>query len=301
MADLLWAKFYWTDWLSDIALRRCSLAARGLWMDMLCIAAQHDPIGYVAVNGQGCSETDLARLCGTSYDDIKSLLAELEANSVFSRDRTGKIYSRRMISDAKKRAEAKKNGMKGGNPSLSNTTTKSTSVNPQSKGEDKTQRLETRDQRSEKCEVVPPNTPLVALQGAQSKSQLSPPQAAFEMWNEMAPKHGLPKATAMTDKRRRQIAARLKECGGLPGWQIALDKIAALPVLHGNNDRGWKISLDALITPDKFARLMEDQYANWKPTRVPSAGRRDALADGFDFNEGLLARREARAVDEDAA
>jgi hypothetical protein len=118
MADLLWAKFYWTDWLSDIGIRRCSLEARGLWMDMLCIAAQHDPIGYVAVKGQACTAEDIARICGASPGVVTKLLAELERNDVFSRDRTGKIYNRRMINDAKKRAIGRTSGSTGGNPKL---------------------------------------------------------------------------------------------------------------------------------------------------------------------------------------
>ena len=93
--------------------------ARGVWIDMLCIAAQHEPFGYLCVNGESLSPSDIARIAGVGEGEAVSLMAELERNGVFSRDRRGRIFSRRMLRDAEKRALASKNGAKGGNPSLS--------------------------------------------------------------------------------------------------------------------------------------------------------------------------------------
>lgn len=133
MSGTVWTKFYWSDWETDPALRLCSMAAQGFWMRLLCIAAAHDPIGYVAVAGRGLDETSLARLTGCLESEVASLLGELERNGVFSRDRQRRIYSRRMTSDARKSATAKKNGKNGGNPSLS----KDRGIQPSDKGEDK--------------------------------------------------------------------------------------------------------------------------------------------------------------------
>ncbi|RWE66122.1 MAG: hypothetical protein EOS63_34745 [Mesorhizobium sp.] len=119
MSGTIWSKFFWSDWESDPNLRLCSLAAQGLWMRMLCIAAAHEPIGYVAIAGKGLDETALARLAGCAEAELGALLSELGGNRVFSRDRHGRIYSRRMIADARKARAARKNGLKGGNPSLS--------------------------------------------------------------------------------------------------------------------------------------------------------------------------------------
>jgi hypothetical protein len=104
-----------------VALKACSLAAQGLWMRMLCIAAQHDPIGYVAVNCVGLSPESVARMAGAGVDEVRSLMDELSQNGVFSRDRNGTVYNRRMIRDAKKAAISKKNGKLGGNPNLCKT------------------------------------------------------------------------------------------------------------------------------------------------------------------------------------
>lgn len=133
MSGTTWTKFFWADWESDPALRLCSLAAQGLWMRMLCIAASHDPIGYVAVAGRGLDETALARMTGCSESEVAALLGELDRNGVFSRDRHRRIYSRRMVSDARKAATARKNGKNGGNPSLC----KKRDIYPLDKGSDK--------------------------------------------------------------------------------------------------------------------------------------------------------------------
>jgi hypothetical protein len=60
-------------------------------------------------------------------------MSELDRNGVFSRDRHGRIYSRRMVRDAKTAKEAKKNGKLGGNPSLCPKKKKPPGVNPSHK------------------------------------------------------------------------------------------------------------------------------------------------------------------------
>lgn len=129
----IWSKFYWNDWRADPGLRASSIAARGLWMECLCIAADSDPFGYVLINGRGPDFATLARIAGVSEAEAQSLMSELDQNGVFSRDRNGRIYSRRMVRDAKKAATARKNGLSGGNPSLSKDTGISPSVNPPDK------------------------------------------------------------------------------------------------------------------------------------------------------------------------
>jgi len=140
MSGTVWSKFFWSDWESDPNLRLCSLAAQGLWMRMLCVAAAHEPIGYVAVAGKGLDGTSLARLTGCPESELAGLLGELEQNAVFSRDRQGRVYSRRMIADARKARAARRNGLKGGNPSLSNDSAKRAGDKRADKAADKAER-----------------------------------------------------------------------------------------------------------------------------------------------------------------
>jgi len=110
--------FYWKDYENDEGLRVSSLAAQGLWMRLLCVAAKADPYGYILVNGFPLDATGAARLAGVAEGEAQSLLQELERNGVFSRDRKGRMFSRRLVRDAAVRAKAQKNGAKGGNPAL---------------------------------------------------------------------------------------------------------------------------------------------------------------------------------------
>lgn len=168
-----WGKFYWSDWLADEQLVQCSLAAQGLWMRMLCIAAKSDPVGYVSINGEPLDARGIARTVGGEIGEVESLLAELRKWGVYSVDRRGCIYNRRMIKEDKREIIARSNGARGGNPRLlgsganrSKKTSISASDNQQDnashnlidKGRDNTQRLEARVQN-------PPN-PLTAERGS---------------------------------------------------------------------------------------------------------------------------------------
>lgn len=139
-------KFYTSDWRADPALRTCSMAARGLWLEMICLMHEATPYGHLLVNGQSPTDTQLALLVGAPPEQIAALLGELESAGVFSRTRSRVIYSRKLTRMAKKSAISAKNGRKGGNPSLCNNGGKSRQLNPDLKGEDKPQKPEARSQ-----------------------------------------------------------------------------------------------------------------------------------------------------------
>lgn len=95
-----WMKFYPQDWRGEARLRAVSLAARGLWVEMLCLMHEAKPYGHLLLNGHPVTNDQLAALAGTSPDTASSLLAELEGAGVFSRNRSGVIFSRRMRRDS---------------------------------------------------------------------------------------------------------------------------------------------------------------------------------------------------------
>lgn len=143
MADP-WVKFYTSDWRSDPALKMCSMAARGLWIEMICLMHEATPYGHLLVNGQPITDAQLATLVGTSAEQITAMLGELDAAGVFSRTRSGFIYSRKLTRMAKKAATARNNGRKGGNPNLRNEKDNSQSDNSADNHRHKTQKPEAR-------------------------------------------------------------------------------------------------------------------------------------------------------------
>lgn len=97
-----WMKFYPADWRADELLGMCSLAARGLWIEMIGIMHTADPYGHLLVHGRPPTDTQLAALARCPLDQIRGLLHELESAGVYSRTRKGVIYSRRMTRDEKR-------------------------------------------------------------------------------------------------------------------------------------------------------------------------------------------------------
>jgi len=113
-----WSKFWWRDHQGDAALRACSLAARGYWMEVLCIAHEAERVGHVLINGKKPTGRQMAIIAGCTEREARKLEAELEDAGVFSRTDDGTIYSRRMVKDAEAAETARAWGKAGGNPNL---------------------------------------------------------------------------------------------------------------------------------------------------------------------------------------
>ncbi len=105
--------FYPEDWLSDEKLRACSLAARGLWIDMLSLMHKNDRRGYLQLNAKPLSLEQLSRMTGSSTEEVSRLYAELFNAGVFSVSEDGSIYSRRMTRDEQIRQVRSEAGTKG--------------------------------------------------------------------------------------------------------------------------------------------------------------------------------------------
>lgn len=101
---------------------------------------------------------------------------------------------------------------------------------------------------------------------------------ALGAFNRMAAEVGLPEAQGLIRKRRLALKARLQDCGGIAGWRIAMDRVRSSPFLRGDNDRGWRASLDFLLKPESFAKLMEGAYDPAPGGRRQRAAPRSSMA-----------------------
>ena len=99
---LPWIKFYPGDWLSDEALRSCSVEARGLWVDMLCLMAKSESHGHLLIGGKPARAEQIARIVGLLPQKTMELMDELNASGVFSFDKET-IISRRMVKEERVR------------------------------------------------------------------------------------------------------------------------------------------------------------------------------------------------------
>lgn len=111
-------QFYPGDWMRSTDLRSCSVGARGLWIDMICLMHEGTPYGHLKVNQKVIHAPNLARIVGATIDEVEGWLEELEAAGVCSRDEDGCYLSRRMIRDESIRQVRAAAGKLGGNPNL---------------------------------------------------------------------------------------------------------------------------------------------------------------------------------------
>ncbi len=104
--DRPWWKFCGRDWLGDLDLHRCSVAARGLWIEMLCLMNEGVPYGHLADKKGAIKASRLAHVAQIRNHVCEKLMKELEDNSVFSKTDGGVIFSRRMVRDEAERLKA---------------------------------------------------------------------------------------------------------------------------------------------------------------------------------------------------
>lgn len=105
-------QFYPGDYLRDLALRTCSVGARGVWWDMVCLMHDGTPYGHLRVNAKDILPPTLARIVGVPLPELEGYLAELEESGVFARTAAGTIYSRRMVRDEEIRQARAAGGVK---------------------------------------------------------------------------------------------------------------------------------------------------------------------------------------------
>lgn len=111
-------QFYPGDWLNDAALRMCSVAARGLWIEMMCLMHQGEPYGHLKVNHKVVGAVALARIAGCGVSETENLLEELLHSGVTIKDSSGVFISKRMVKDEVLRMARAVGGRLGGNPDL---------------------------------------------------------------------------------------------------------------------------------------------------------------------------------------
>jgi hypothetical protein len=114
-----WFKFYPADWQGDEKLRLCSMAARGMMAEFMCLMDRASPYGHLLVNGETPNDTEMTRLVGAkSIIEFRRLRDELLERGVLSRTSEGIIFSRKMVRVAQRAAVGRETGKRGGSPLL---------------------------------------------------------------------------------------------------------------------------------------------------------------------------------------
>lgn len=123
---------------------------------------------------------------------------------------------------------------------------------------------------------------------------------AFDLYNDLASRIGLPTAQVLNAVRSGRLKARLRDCGGIEGWKAALERVEASDFCAGRA-KDFKASLDFLLQESSFTKLMEGNYDNGnKPAPGGTAGRPayDAGMEGFSRAADRHARERGREMGE---
>jgi hypothetical protein len=93
-------RWFWSDWAGDQAVRSLTPAERGLWIDLLSIAAVAAPTGYVCdQRGNALTYEQIGRFANCPATEVQSLIAGILEKGVAGRDRAGRLFNRRMVRD----------------------------------------------------------------------------------------------------------------------------------------------------------------------------------------------------------
>jgi hypothetical protein len=95
-------------------------------------------------------------------------------------------------------------------------------------------------------------------------------EKAFDLFEEMCRELEFEPPQALTAIRRRLLRARLISCGGLDGWRAVMARIHESGLLSGRK-KDWHVTLDWLLQPDKFTRVIEGAYRDYKATERPKS------------------------------
>jgi len=113
-----WMKFNPTLFRNDPQLRLCSLGARGLWIEMICLMHDCIPYGHLMMGNRGMTMKELSKIVSETEAKVIRFASELESKRVFSRAENGVIFCRKMVRDFAFEARASELGKLGGNPKL---------------------------------------------------------------------------------------------------------------------------------------------------------------------------------------
>lgn len=113
-------QFYPADWMKDPALKLCSHNAKGIWMDLICIAFEMPTKGVFLISKKPISEIKLLQMLNGNEKSKKSGFQELKRHGVIKRNKDNVFYCKRLYNDMRLSEIRREVGKLGGNPDLLN-------------------------------------------------------------------------------------------------------------------------------------------------------------------------------------
>jgi hypothetical protein len=196
----------------------CSLAARGLWIDLIAYMHEGEPYGHLTIDGTRPTLADIAGLVGRPAREVEGAFGELTRRGVFEMV-DGAITSRRMRRDKARDDENIANGKRGGNPDL--IAPVNGGVNPPVPWGDKAQKLDTRSQIKKEEEIV----------GRSGPTRVED-DFDIRFWKPYPRTPVMSKKQALAEWRKLDPHSRDKASAALPSYKSFLKSKPDHPVVH---------------------------------------------------------------------
>jgi hypothetical protein len=271
-------QFYAGDWQRDAALRACSVAARGLWIEMMCIMHQAEPYGYLVLNGKAIDHAQLGRMIGASAREVKRSIDELDAAGVFSKDAEGRIYSRRMVRDERLRAIRAAGGQAGAEHGYKGAEAGIKGGRPRKETGDKKPPLKPAPSSSSSSSKEAEALPDAPASGVAVGPPDCPHERIVALYHELLPT--CPRVMEWTAARQGYLRQRWREKSksngsgsgyatvhaGVAWWREFFLWIGSSKFLTGRAASGkegrrpFTADLEWLLKPNNFAKAIEGKY-----------------------------------------
>ena len=245
-----WFKFYASDWLAGT--RGLTAAETGVYVTLIAMMYER---------GEDIPRDDvrLSRLCGCPKASFtRSLNALIDEGKVT--EIGGGLSNDRVEKERQCRVEKSQKASVSASKRWASQADKSEPI------QQKTDANAVNSQCDLDANQIP--EPYREVEAKASLSLVAPIDAydpipeAIQLFKEAAEKSGWPIPRVLSKARKAALSARLKECDGIDGWKVAIDKAQASPHCCGDNDRNWVLTFDFITNQSSFTKLMEGNYDN---------------------------------------
>ena len=278
-----WFKFYPSDWLTGT--RELTLEQRGAYIDSIAMQMQYGkamPDDYSWLAHQMHVSTRKARAIVDELIALKKLSRtdagitnERCEQELSAREHQRKVNTRTAaVRERTKRESTLSQRRTNDEPALNQSPVKCEELEfinqinecyALSCNENSTTRarLDTDTDKEKNITPLVPLPPTAAKAASVAVATPPPIEAlkAFQSYNDLAQRIGIPMARTLTPSRRKILCARLRE-HGIESWQVALANIEKSAFLRGNNNRGWRADFDFVIRSASYAKLVDGVYGN---------------------------------------
>jgi hypothetical protein len=243
---------YVQDFMTDEKLMECSAIATGVYIKIMCVMHKSESYGTILLK-QKDKQSDkqienfaykLAKFLPWDLQTVLKGLDELLHENVLSID-GDLLIQKRMVKDGNISDKRSLSGSKGG---------KKTTDKNKKFAQAKTQANSESEYESENVDEIKNENEFKKPKAAKTDLQF-----LIDRFNEKCDK--LPKVRSLTDTRKTALKNRIEE-HGVEQIEVVFEMVSESKFLNGENGSGFTASIDWVLKPQNFIKILEGNYKN---------------------------------------